>query len=577
MTKPAARSRKTAPHVAGDPGPSIRLAAIDIGSNSIHMIVAQADADGAVTTLWRMKEPVGLGRISFPSKNLSAEAVNRAVAVLARFKQAAQQRSCEKVIAVATSAVREAENGGDLIQRVKRELGLYVKVVSAREEARLIYLAVRHALDLRDRPHLIVDIGGGSVEFVVGDQHKAHVLESRKLGAARMTAKFVRSDPISPDERKALHRQYERELAPLLEQVRRLKPARAIGTSGTLENLAAMCGGTAADAAAQARSDGGGSFTGRRRPRGGSSGSGSSGGTASGGDAPGDGPASPGPITGVIERKPLDKLVGRLVESTSKQRASIRGLDDQRKDQVVAGALLVKELFDRLDLKRIYVCGAALREGILLDYLARHMPDLAIRREVPDPRRRSVIDLARRCDWHRAHSEQVTRLCLSLFDELRPLHGLGPIDRELIEYAALLHDIGWHIAGRGHHKHSMYLISHGHLRNFEPEEVQVIANIARYHRKRPPTKEHEAYAALSSRARRVVDVGAALLRVADGLDRSHASAVRSLACRRDDKRVRVILTPRGDVQLEIWGARQKREWFEEVFGRKIEFVTAVKR
>ena len=246
MTTPAARSRK--PATVGVSAPSIRLAAIDIGSNSIHMIVAQADADGAVTTLWRMKEPVGLGRISFPSKNLSTEAMNRAVAVLARFKQAAQQRQCEKIIAVATSAVREAVNGGDLIERVKRELGLYVRVVSARDEARLIYLAVRHALDLRDRPHLVIDIGGGRGGFIVGHAPQTSVLESRKLGAARITARFVRSDPLSKEDRRAIERHFDRELSPLLESIRALKPVQAIGTSGTLENIAAMCGGSPVDA-----------------------------------------------------------------------------------------------------------------------------------------------------------------------------------------------------------------------------------------------------------------------------------------------------------------------------------------
>jgi exopolyphosphatase / guanosine-5'-triphosphate,3'-diphosphate pyrophosphatase len=174
---------------------SFRLAAIDVGSNSIHMIVAQADSDGGITTLWRLKEPVGLGRLSFPSRRLSAEAMTRAITVLERFQQAAQQRQAEKIVAVATSAIREAENGGDLIERIRDQLGLYVKVVSARDEARLIYLAVRHAVQMRTQPHLIIDIGGGSVEFIVGDDKQAYLLESRKLGAARMTAQFVKSDP----------------------------------------------------------------------------------------------------------------------------------------------------------------------------------------------------------------------------------------------------------------------------------------------------------------------------------------------------------------------------------------------
>src|SRR6185312_14879351 len=205
-----------------------------VGSNSLHMVVAQADPDGSVTTLWRMKEMVGLGRISFPSKRLSTEAMDRAIATLARFAQAARARGCEKVLAVATSAVREAENGGDFLQRARRELGLTVKVVSAKDEARLIYLGVRHAIELGSKPHVIFDIGGGSVEFIVGDASSTQLLESRKLGAARMTAQFVTSDPISPADLKSLMARYEKELAPVCESILALKPIDMIGTSGTL-------------------------------------------------------------------------------------------------------------------------------------------------------------------------------------------------------------------------------------------------------------------------------------------------------------------------------------------------------
>jgi exopolyphosphatase/guanosine-5'-triphosphate,3'-diphosphate pyrophosphatase len=508
---------------------ALRLASIDVGSNSIHMVVAQADADGGITTLWRMKEPVGLGRLSFPSHRLSAEAMDRAVSVLARFQQSAQQRQAEKIVAVATSAIREAQNGGDLIERIRRELGLYVRVVSAREEARLIYLAVRHALKMRGQPHLIVDIGGGSVEFIVGDDKHVSMLESRKLGAARMTAQFVRTDPISPEELRQLRRYYEKELSALCQQIRGLRPVKAIGTSGTLENLATLCGSDA--------------------------------------DGNGHGPQ-------MIERPRMEKLLAELLESRSKDRAHIRGLDDQRKDQIVAGAVLVSELFERLNLKRMEICPFALREGILLDYLSRHLPDLAIRRELPDPRRRSVIDLARRCNWNKTHSQQVAGICLKLFDELRPLHQMGAAERELIEYGALLHDIGWHIGRDGHHKHSMYLILNGDLKNFSQDEIKTIAAIARHHRKATPRSKHENYASLPARFRRIVDVGAALLRLSDGLDRSHSSAIVDLRCRVGQRSVKCVLTAKSDAELEIWGARRKMGWFEKVFDRSISFELA---
>ncbi len=515
------------------PAPTdVRLAAIDVGSNSIHMIVAQIDAGGAVTTLWRLKEMVGLGRISFPARRLTADAMDRALVTLRRFQQVAQQRQCEKIVAVATSAVREAENGGDFIERVRGELGLRLRVVSGREEARLIYLGVRHAVDLKGGPHLLLDVGGGSVEFIVANDTKPLLLESRKLGSARMTAKFIKSDPVDARELGALMRHYRQELQPLCENIRTLAPVKVYGTSGTLENLAAMSGSTE--------------------------------------KVNGDG------TTGVIERQHLQSLTGRLIESRAKDRAAMSGLDDKRQDQIIAGAVLVNELFQELDLKRMYVCRAALREGILVDYLSRHLPELQIRRDVPDPRRRSILDLGRRCDWHPAHGEQVARLTLQMFDGLRTLHKLGRRQRELIEYGAMLHDIGWHIGPDNHHKHSMYLIQHGSLKDFEPEEVRIIAQIARYHRKAKPKPAHESFAQLSPEARKTVRVGAAILRIADGLDTTQCAAISGVRVRVRKRRVTLRLSARGDTEMELWAARRKMDLFCDVFDRSISFELAKK-
>lgn len=512
----------------------LRLAAIDVGSNSIHMIVAQTDPDGAITTLWRMKEMVGLGRLSFPSHKLSDHAMDRAIATLERFGTAARQRGCEKVIAVATSAVREASNGGAFIDRASRELNTFIKVVSAREEARLIYLAVRHAIPMGDQPHLVIDIGGGSVEFIVGNDRNAQLLESRKLGAARMTARFVHSDPISDADRKALLSHYDRELSIVTDEILRLKPVRVIGTSGTLESIATMC---AALAGEEVDSD----------------------------------------TPGVIERGQVSSLLDLLIKSDSAHRQKLVGLDEQRRDQILAGTLLVDEIFRRLKIKRIQMCRPALREGIILDYLNRHAPELATRHEVPDPRKRSVIDLARRCNWNKQHAEQVARLTVRLFDQLISLHRLGPRQRELIEYAAMLHDIGLHIDRDDHHKHSEYLILHGRLKGFRTNEIAVIASIARYHRKTSPRKKHELYALMTPGDRHLVDVGASLLRIADGLDRSHSMAVQDIVCSTGGQKVECQIVTQADAEYELWGARQKSELFTETFGRTFEVELASRR
>ena len=360
----------------------------------------------------------------------------------------------------------------------------------------------------------------------MADRTRASMLESRKLGASRMTAKFVKSDPIEPKELKALQAYYDKELTPICQAIHDLRPVRAIATSGTLTSVAEMC----------AQIKGSRSDHGR-----------------------------------VIDRATVGKLLTKLIPSTSKQRATIAGLDDQRKDQILAGVQLVHTLLEKLNLAEMQICGSALREGIMLDYLERHVPELTIRKQVPDERRRSVLDLARRCDWHETHSLQVTRLCLELFDQTKALHGLGKPERELIEYGTMLHDIGWHISREDHHKHAQYLILHGNLKGFTDEEIAVMSNIARYHRGPTPTEEHKPYRKLSAAAKKIVRVGAALLRIADGLDRSHSSVVSSLRVKSKKEKVDVKILARADAELEIWGARRKMDFFADVFDRSVSF------
>lgn len=525
----ARRTPATVPDPCRAGADEMRLAAIDVGSNSIHAVVAQVDAGGGLSVLWRAKEMVGLGRSSFPSHRLSRVAMDRALITLRRYVSEARRWQCERLVAIATSAVREAHNGGEFIERVRRELGLHLRVVSARDEARLIYLGVRHGMELRNGPCLMVDVGGGSVEFIVADAERPLLLESRKLGSARMSAKFVRSDPVEPRDLRLLLAHYDRELAPLVEQVQRHRPKRFIGTSGTIDNLIQM--------AAAMR--------------------GSNGETA---DAR------------VLTREGLKDVLGVLLESRSTDRAKLKGLDEKRKDQVIAGALLLDEIFRRLQIEEMELCRSALREGILVDFLGRHRPELEVRRDVPDPRRRAIVDLGRRCHWQHEHAEQVARLCLQLFDQLRSLHRLGREERELIEYGALLHDIGFLIGQPKHHKHSLYLILNGGLDPFSGDEVRTIGNIARYHRRSSPTTKHRHFRALPKRLRRVVEMGVALLRIADGLDRTSCGAVAGLVCRVRPDRVDVLIESRGDAELEMWSARSRSKLFKQVFARRVAFA-----
>jgi exopolyphosphatase/guanosine-5'-triphosphate,3'-diphosphate pyrophosphatase len=340
-----------------------------------------------------------------------------------------------------------------------------------------------------------------------------------------MTARFIKSDPVEAKELKVLLAHYDAELSPVLDDVQKLKPVRVIGTSGAIENLVAMCAGGGSDAES----------------------------------------------SHVLKRSALEKLVNVLTESKAADRAAMKGLDDKRRDQILAAAVLVHELLRRLNMDQLELCESALREGMLVDYLAKHRPELEIRRQVANPRRRAIVDLGRRSHWNRAHAEQVAFLTLRLFDQLRNLHGLGREDRELIEYGALLHDIGWLIGREKHHKHSMYLILNGDLDPFSREEIGAIANIARYHRKAIPKRSHAQFRALPRRLRKTVKVGAALLRLADGLDRTNCSVVEDLACRVRPDGIEVLIDARGDAELELWSAASRAKLFERVFHRPVTF------
>jgi exopolyphosphatase/guanosine-5'-triphosphate,3'-diphosphate pyrophosphatase len=219
-----------------------------------------------------------------------------------------------------------------------------------------------------------------------------------------------------------------------------------------------------------------------------------------------------------------------------------------------------------------FVCEAALREGLVADYAARNRPGIQLIDEFPELRRRSVVRLARKCHYQSAHAEHVARLALDLFRGTRPLHNLANSDGELLEFAALLHDIGYYIAASKHHKHGAYLIENAELQGFTAEEIQVLTQVVRYHRKATPKETHAPFAALSTTAKQKVRVLAALLRVADGLDRGFAQLVRSVRCRVSDRSVELSLSCVGEPDLELWGARRKGDLFAETFGKKLKFL-----
>ena len=505
----------------------MRIAAIDIGTNSIHMIVVQVRPDQSFEVIDREKEMVRLGAGGLDGRALTPEAMHTALQVLSKFRRLAESHKVDEVVAVATSATREAENGGEFLRAVTQQTGIRPRVISGTEEARLIHLAAVYGVSVPGDVAVVIDIGGGSVEVTRGPGPSVELGRSFKLGVIRLTERFVTTDPLEPRDERKLVRHIDEEIGKYLHQMARAGFERVIGTSGTILSL-----GSVASAA-----DGGEHGSSLRNRR--------------------------------FAAKQIRRVRKDLVALDLEERLRIPGLEPRRADLAVAGAILLDEILRRLGAEEITLCDLSLREGLVLDYISRHRKEIAQADRYPDVRRRSVFELAERCRYWPDHSQHVARLAVALFDQTRAIHGLTDREREWLEYAAILHDVGVHISYEGHHKHSYYLVKNGDLRGFEPGEIEAIALVARYHRQATPKRKHEGFRAVGRRTRAAVRTLAAILRLAESLDRSHAQTITGLELhdRGDDDLVQLRAT--GDVELELWAATRHAAPFERMMGKPL--------
>ena len=506
----------------------MRIAAIDIGTNSIHMIVVQVRPDLSFEVIDREKDMVRLGAGGLDGKSLTQTATAAALTTLSKFKRLAESHKVDEIIAGATSATREAENGGDFIAEVDRLTGIKIRVISGTEEARLVHLAAAYGVDVGSSTACAIDIGGGSVEVTLGTAAHMAVGRSFKTGVIRLTERFVKSDPLGRRDERRLVKHINREMGEYLSDIASRGYDRIIGTSGTILSLGAL-----------ALSEDGAQVTDLRNRR--------------------------------VSAKAIHRLRKRLIEADLGERLHIPGLDPRRADLSVAGVVLLDTILRKLDAGDLTLCDFALREGLVLDYIHRNRAKIRKADRYPDVRRRSIIELAERCGYWPEHAQQVARLALSLFDQTRSAHGLGEKEREWLEYGALLHDIGVHISYERHHRHSYYLIKNGGLRGFEPLETEIIALVARYHRQAMPKKAHEGYADLTPKLRKTVKRLSAMVRLAEGLDRSHAQTVSAvdLYPRADSYLARLRTT--GDAELEVWAAHRHVEALERILGKPVRF------
>jgi len=509
------------------------LAALDIGTNSFHLVVARTGAGDRFEVVAREKELVRLGAGSDGMGTLAPDAIERGIAALGRLGQVATAHGAE-VYAVATSAVREADNAEEFLRRARLEAGVDVQVISGPEEARLIHLGVLQAVPVFDRRLVLIDIGGGSTEVLVGEQGETLAVVSLKVGALRLTQRFFGGNRLHPSAVDSCRRWLAATLAPVARQVRRHGFEVAIGSSGTIATLCAMV---------HAR-------------RGGE------------------------PLRTynnfAVSAAELSEVVADLVASDSVDaRRKLPGVDAARADIILAGALIAEAIVDALGITELVYSDYALREGALLDALHRQRGGTL--HHLHDLRRRSVEHLAGLMDDDPDHRQAVARLALELFDLTRPYHDGDDQDRELLEAAALLANVGLFISHDGHHKHTYYVIRNSeHLAGFTDNEIELIAQVARYHRKSPPKVSHPGFAALGGDDQHRVRLLAGVLRVAIGLDRTHAATVDAITLAEDGDDLVLGVVPRPGVQvdLEVFTANERRRLLEDVVGRTVRVEAA---
>ncbi len=515
------------------------IAAIDLGTNSLHMVVVKIDPTlPAFSIIAREKETVRLGDRNLTTGELKPEIIKSAIAALGRFQEVAKTINAETIIAVATSAVREAPNGKDFLHRIETELGLSVDLISGQEEARRIYLGVLSGMEFNNQPHMIIDIGGGSTELILGDSNEPRTLTSTKVGAVRLTSELITTDPISNTEFQQLQAyargMLERSVDEVLANLELGESPRLVGTSGTIETLAMIH--------AREKSS-----------------------------------VIPSTLNGYqFSLKDLRELVNRLRKLSNSERAAIPGMPDKRAEVILAGAVILQEAMTLLGSESVTVCERSLREGVIVDWMLTHGLIEDKLRYQSSVRERNVLKIANKYHVNLEYSDRVAKFAESLFDQTQGiLHYWGSDERQLLWAAAILHNCGHYVSHSSHHKHSYYLIRNGELLGYTETEIEIIANLARYHRKSPPKKKHEEYQnLLTKEQRQIVSQLSAILRLAVALDRRQIGAIAQVQCEcyPQLRQCTLLISPSesdDDCALELWSLDYKKGVFEEEFGVKL--------
>lgn len=508
----------------------MNLAAIDIGTNSIHMIIVKVTSKQTFEVLVQEKEMVKLGVGVFANKMLSDKAFHRGIETIKRYVQLADEYGVEDIITAATSATREAKNGREFLDRLIEEVGLSPQMISGKEESRLIFLAVRKAIDLGKNNAMVIDIGGGSTEAVVGNKEKVLFKSSMKLGVLRLLDRVGHQGPLSKEEKLDLQHHIQETASKILTEAKAVGFTKVIGTSGSIRTLgeaALQVNGKSIINSVNAES---------------------------------------------VKAKDLEKITWQLMDLDPEKRSDFKGISENRVDAIHLGGLLLTELLKMAEVKELTLSDASLREGLIIDYIEKYGQKLVKLVEGKSVRERSSLLLAMRYDTDLEENKQVAKLALQLFDQLKDQHGMHELERDLLYQSCLIYDVGTYVNFQSYHKHSKYLIMQGGLRGFNNAEILVLANLARYHRKSGPKKKHKAFKKLDSKNRRMVKGLSGILRIAVALDKTKNQWVENVYCLPEKDKLTIRIFGEGNMDLEIWEAQRFSDILAKFLDREIEVV-----
>ena len=508
-----------------------RLGAIDIGSNSVRLMVAEALRGGTYRILDEEREPTRLGKSVSAKGQLDAESMERTIQALRTFKEIAAGYQVTTLRTIATCAVREARNGPDFCRRVRDEVGLEVEVISGEREARLAFASVQRAFDLTGKNVIVADIGGGSTEIVFGTGNLIEAIFSTPLGAVRLTEQFGLGEGAAAEDFAKGVARMEDEIADCLKK-RTTKPLFAphvlVGCGGTFTTLAELLMATKREVDI--------------------------------------------PVAGYkASHAEVRHLLDRLRKMPLRARRGMAGMTPDRADIIIAGLSIVDSLMKRFRVNQLLIHTRGVRDGLI-----REMIDEAVGGPDDDPavRDAAIEKLAAACSGELEHGRAVAALAGRIYEQLAEPLSLAAGDRQLLEWAARLQDVGYVINYDQHHKHSYHLIRNSRLPGIRAHDLEVIANVARYHRGALPKRKHENLSRLSAEDQVRVQHMAAILRLAGGLDRSRSQQVKDVAARQETDRVVLTVTADQEPQVDIWGAERRTELFEKVFGLPVTITWA---